>query len=729
MDSLINKVLVLCPKGLEDLLKVELALITGVEAKMQLSGVSIDLTLNQAYQVILWSRLANRVLWVVNEGKIKTADDIYRLALQVTWYQHFDVNSRFRVDFSGTNALIKNSNFGGMKVKDAIVDQFRDRSDERPSVDRREPDVLINVRLHKGEAQYSIDLSGDSLHRRGYRPESGKAPLKENLAAAILMRAGWKEDDAGEFPPSFVDPMCGSATFLIEAAMMATDRAPALTRGRFGFLKWRMHDEDAWEMALSSAWERHEAALKNCRSRFIGYDADPKVVVTAMNNIKRSGLDKLIHVEKRALADFSVPEKIKPGLLVTNPPYGERLGEVASLTGLYQCLGEKIKACLLGWQAAIFTGMPQLGFALGLQSKKQYKFFNGAIPTQLLLFDVNEGSQRRTQLSSANSAHQPDSIFAFPVANKKRAEMFANRLKKNINKFEKWANKKGIECYRVYDADMPEYSVAIDRYGDWVHVQEYAAPKSVDEQAAQERFEEVLSVLPVVMKVDSKKIVTKQRTRQKGKAQYVKQAEIGHKYAVNEFGCRLMVNLTDYLDVGLFLDHRPMRKWIQAHAKGKRFLNLFCYTGAATVHAVKGGATSSLSIDLSQNYLDWAKENLLANGFSDTRHEYLSADCLYWLKKSHDHFELIFLDPPTFSNSKKMVGVLDVQRDHVDMIRNAMRILTKDGTLIFSNNLRNFQLDESALSDFIIENVSAQSIDEDFKRNAKIHQCWFIRHQ
>jgi len=721
-------VLVLCPKGLEYLLHEEVKSITGIEGKVVLSGLSLILTLKQMYQVILWSRLANRVLWHLAEGQVRTADDLYDLTSTIAWNDHFSVATSFIVDFSGTSAAIKNSNFGGMRVKDAIVDQFRQNLGDRPSVDKKNPEVQINVRLHKGQVRVSMDLSGDSLHRRGYRSEGGKAPLKENLAAALLLRSGWKKTETGCFPSSLIDPMCGSGTFLIEAAMMATDRAPALTRGQFGFLKWNGHDSKEWEATLSEAWERHEKALSNCKIRFFGYDADLKIVQVALNNIRRAGFDKLIHVEKRALADFNIPASLSPGLLITNPPYGERLGDVASLNGLYLCLGDKVKEHLPGWQVAVFTGTPQLGFSLGLQSKKQYKFFNGAIPSQLLLFDINKENRNQSSQFESRSDDENVSLFEFPVANKKRAEMFVNRLNKNLKKRRKWAKIEGIECYRVYDADMPEYSVAIDIYGMWVHVQEYAPPKSIDERSAEERFQEVLSVLPAVMKVDRKHIVTKQRIQQKGRAQYEKQAALGRKYAVNEYGCRLMVNLTDYLDVGLFLDHRPIRRWIQNNAKGKRFLNLFCYTGAATVHAVKGGATFSVSVDLSKTYLDWAKENLLANGFRDAKHRYENADCLEWLKHCNEHFELIFLDPPTFSNSKKMRGVLDVQRDHVFMVKNAMKLLTKGGVLVFSTNLRKFTLDEGLSSLFDIENISSKTIDEDFKRNARIHHCWLIRH-
>ena len=394
--------------------------------------------------------------------------------------------------------------------------------------------------------------------------------------------------------------------------------------------------------------------------------------------------------------------------------------------GLYQALGEAVRKHLPGWRLGVFTGAPELGHAIGLRSHKQYRFFNGKIPAQLLLFDVSDANSVRPREVTA-----PGELHA-RISHPERAQMLANRLKKNLKTLGQWARKQNIQCYRLYDADMPEFAMAIDIYGDRVHVQEYAAPKSVDEKSARERLAEALAVIPEALSVAPEHVVCKQRQRQAGTRQYEKQAATGEFIQVDELGSRLRVNLRDYLDTGLFLDHRPVRRWLREHARNRRFLNLFCYTGAATVQAVAGGASRSLSLDMSNTYVDWARDNLALNGANPEKHRVEQADCLKWLadKPSPDQrFDLIFMDPPTFSNSARMQGVLDIQRDHGRLIRQAMTRLTADGVLVFSNNFRRFRLDEDLGEQFEVENVTPSTLDKDFQRNPRIHQCWHIRHR
>lgn len=309
------------------------------------------------------------------------------------------------------------------------------------------------------------------------------------------------------------------------------------------------------------------------------------------------------------------------------------------------------------------------------------------------------------------------------------ASAFANRIKKNLARLKSWREWEGVSCFRVYDRDIPEYAVAVDVYEDWVHVQEYRAPKTIPEATAQRRLAQVMAVLPDTLKVPAERIVLKVRARQKGKTQYEKLATQQHFHEVHEGGARLLVNFTDYLDTGLFLDHRPIREWIQAHSRGKRFLNLFAYTGAASVHAALGGAIRSYTVDMSATYLDWAQRNFALNDIAlDGKHEFEQADCTAWLKRGGPTYDLIFMDPPTFSNSKRMRGVFDVQRDHVFLIRAAMRRLAPGGTLIFSNNYRGFKLDAGALAEFAVEDITADTIPPDFARRPDIHCCFRIRH-
>ena len=316
---------------------------------------------------------------------------------------------------------------------------------------------------------------------------------------------------------------------------------------------------------------------------------------------------------------------------------------------------------------------------------------------------------------------------------------FANRLRKNHTHLAKWARRKGIHAYRVYDADLPHYALAVDLYptiedGLHLHVQEYAPPKSIDPEKAATRLAEALAALQIHFDVPDENIHLKRRRIQKGDAQYQKLNDEQRMFAVEEHGCALWINFDDYLDTGLFLDHRPLRQRIGQEAAGKRVLNLFCYTGAGTIHAACGGAVQTMSVDLSTTYLNWAGENLRLNHFesdSDT-HRLIRADCLEWLaqqvRSSHPpEFDLIFCDPPSFSNSKKMDGVLDVQRDHVGMIEHCVRLLAPDGVLYFSNNYQRFKLDSEALQHLKVQDITTQTLDEDFKRPPPAHRAWRIQ--
>ncbi len=308
-------------------------------------------------------------------------------------------------------------------------------------------------------------------------------------------------------------------------------------------------------------------------------------------------------------------------------------------------------------------------------------------------------------------------------------EMFANRLRKNIRHLGKWARREGVTCYRVYDADLPEYAIAIDLYDGWAHVQEYAAPPTVDPGRAEARFKDALAAIPEILGIPAARVVSKVRQRQKGLAQYERLATTNEFRVIHEGSLRFLVNLTDYLDTGIFLDHRPTRAMIRELAAGRRFLNLFAYTGTASVYAAAGGADTTTTVDLSAVYLDWARRNMALNGFTEgPRHRFVRADCLSWLATPRpERYHVIFLDPPTFSNSKRMgQRTFEVQRDHATLLRLAMGLLTRDGVLLFSNNFRQFKLDRAALSSLAVEDVSAATIPQDFQRNPRIHSCWRI---
>lgn len=716
-----------CPKGLEALLAQEAGGLGLEEVREQPAALRGRGSLEVAYRLCLWSRLANRVLLVLARTPVSDAESLYAAVHALDWSEHLAANGSLAVEFSGRGAGIDNSHFGALKVKDAIVDQLRARFGQRPDIDKLNPQVRVHAHLERGELVLSLDLSGHSLHQRGYRLQQGAAPLKENLAAAILIRAGWPERAArGE---ALSDPMCGVGTFLVEAGMMAADLAPNLKREQWGFSHWLGHVPALWKKLHDEARERAAAGLAKTPLWIRGYEADPRLIQPARNNIERAGLADWVKIYQGELATFAPrPDQGQTGLVVCNPPYGERLGDEASLLYLYQHLGERLRQQCAGWDAAVFTGAPELGKRMGIRSHKQYAFWNGALPCKLLLFRVTadqfvtgERGERRAA-EAAGEAPAP-SQASEPARLSGGGQMFANRLQKNLKQLGKWAKKAGVECYRLYDADMPEYAVAVDLYRDWVHVQEYAAPRSIDPQKAQTRLLDALAAIPVALGISSDKVVIKRRERQSGTRQYERQDQQGRFMEVSEGGVKLLVNLTDYLDTGLFLDHRPLRLRIQREAAGKRFLNLFCYTATATVHAARGGARSTTSVDLSKTYLDWARRNLALNGFSD-KQRLEQGNVMQWLAEDRGEYDLIFIDPPTFSNSKRMEGVFDVQRDQVELIDLAMARLATGGVLYFSNNFRKFVLDEGLQARYQVEEVSEQTLDPDFVRNPKIHRAW-----
>lgn len=692
-------------RGLEELLKSELETLGAQGCKVVQGGVHFEGDDRLMYKSLLWSRLASRILLPLNEFKVHSDLDLYMGVMAIDWPSIFGVEKTFAVHFSGLNDEIRNSQYGALKVKDAIVDSFTRKMDERPNVAKQQPDIRVNVFLQRDTASVALDLSGEGLHQRGYRDLAGQAPLKENLAAAIVMRSGWQ---AGT---PMVDPMCGSGTLLIEAAMIAGDRAPGLHRQHWGFTAWEKFDEALWRELTTEAQVRTRRAVQETTSRFFGSDIDRRVIEMAKSNARRAGVAELISFDASEVGKLKNPLPEGPvGTILSNPPYGERLESEPALIALHNLLGRIAKTQFGGWQLSLFSGSPELLSCLQLRAERQFKAKNGPL----------ECVQKNYQL-----AENPQGAGGAQIA-----EDFANRLRKNVKKLEKWAKQQGIECYRLYDADLPEYNVAVDRYGSKIVVQEYAPPKTIDAQKARQRLFDVINATLSVLDISSSQLILKTRERQKGTSQYEKLAQKGEFLMVEEFNAKFWVNLTDYLDTGLFLDHRIARKMLGEMSQGKDFLNLFAYTGTASVHAGLGGARSTTTVDMSRTYLEWAEKNLRVNGLTGRQHRLIQADCLSWLSNADEQFDVIFIDPPTFSNSKRMAESFDVQRDHLALMKDLKRILRRNGTIMFSNNKRGFQMDAEGLSKLGLsaKEITSQTLSQDFARNRQIHNCWLITH-
>ena len=710
-----------CSRGLESLLADELMALGCEDARPAVGRVKALADHATLYRVLIETRLANRWLLLLSEARVETADELSAWLTQLDWSEHLSAQGSLLVDVNGTARGLRHTHDTALRVKDAVVDFFRAHGGLRPRVDRERPDIRLHLRLEKGRASLYLDLGGGSLHQRGYRLAVGQAPLKENLAAALLLRAGWPVLAAQG--AALLDPFCGSGTLLAEAALMAKQLAPGLLRTEHPVARWLGHRPALLQQALDEAVARREAC-KDLPVKIFGSDRDPQVIEQAKANLARAGLDSLIELQIRPFAQLP-PAPVEAGLVITNPPYGERLDEIETLMPLYASLGETLLDKYPGWRLALLTSEEALARQILLAPYKKYPLKNASLDCQLYLFDLPQDGQatRQGRVLPVDEATKS----APPLVVSEATQMFANRVKKNLRHLSRWVKREGIEAWRVYDADLPDFALAIDCYLDQVHVQEYAPPAKVDPQKAAQRLQEAMQVLPEILGVPPEQLHLKQRKRQTGRQQYEKLAQQQAFFAVREGAAKVWVNLTDYLDSGLFLDHRPVRRQIYQQAQGKRFLNLFCYTGVASIQAALGGAVRTTSVDMSHTYLDWFKRNLTLNQLDLTRHAAVQANCLEWLQQDRGVYDLIFMDPPSFSNSKRMQGVLDVQRDHEQLIEWAMRRLSSEGLLIFSTNLRRFKLSEQVAQRWEVKNITAQSFDPDFERNQRIHQCFEIR--
>ena len=766
--------------GMEPLLEKELRELGARQVKVRRAGVAFRGELALAYRACLWSRVANRVLYPLARFDAASPEALYAGVRTVDWSRHLDLEGTFAVDFQSRNSRISHDHFGALKSKDAVVDQFREAMGDRPSVSVDRPSMRINVHVENDRAVVSLDLSGESLHRRGYRIQAVEASLKENLAAAILLRAGWQEIAATG--GALLDPMCGAATLGIEAALIAGRVAPGLMRGYFGFLGWRGHDSKLWEHLLAEARRIADQSRQRIPP-ILCSDRAQSAIAVARANIQRAGLERHIRLECRDIASPPPDLPRSPaGLVVMNPPYGERLGREHEIAELYATIGETLRLHYPGWRAALFTGNPRL--RVDLRPERSYRLFNGKIRCELALFAIRSAvpaaptsGERTVTADGTGGGGDTDS----PAIRGQRspepsgweetlapgAVEFANRLRKNLRQRAKWARKNGVACYRLYDADLPDYAFAIDLYtttagARWSLIQEYAPPATVDPERAAGRRRAARTVVSRILEIPLSRVIRKTRRRQRHRSQYERLGSTERYLMVQEGDARFWVNLNDQLDTGLFLDHRRVRALVAELAPGRDFLNLFSYTATATVWAALAGARSTTSVDLSRRYCEWAARNLELNGIGGPEHRVVRADCRRWLETDglralpdesrggsdspageradpwrrgqprgaarHRRFGVILLDPPTFSNSKEMRGTLDLERDHVALLRSVAPLLTTDGTLIFTTHARRFRLDPAVFSVFDVDPIPEQQLlPRDFRRRPARLMGWRLR--
>lgn len=719
-----------CSLNQADLVAKEAEEAGASEIRQTKAGVEFVGTLEAGYRFCMYSRISTRLLEAIYlDDDVADTDELYESTLNIPWEEYITPQTTIKVTKTAQDCpYITNSHFAALRVKDGIIDRIKSKfDDERPNVDTENPDVTIHIHLHQNRAIWYLDFSGEGMQQRGYRVDQTDAVLKEHLAAALLYRSEWKKSITEETSGVLLDPFAGSGTILIEAALIASDTAPGLVRkSPFAFTKLPSYNEELWQSIVKEAEEKREKAIDERDIYIYGSDLSPKAIRICEENAKAAGVREFIDLQVKDFNDYSEDDKPKceMGYIVTDPPYGVRMKE-KDIENLYYDIGEKLSNVFKGWKATIMAADSELLSNIALKPERVNSLYNGSLFCQAAHYSIFTDEEKEEM--KRKSLEKKKERLNTPLS--AGAEMAYNRLVKNIKELKGEMEKEGVTCYRIYDADMPEYSAAIDIYENkWINLSEYEAPSSINPEDAERRLNELIYATERATGIDIETIYVKQRSRMKGKSQYNRLASSSRFNIVHENGLNILVNFQDYLDTGIFLDHRLIRKYIQENSENKRFLNLFCYTGTATLNAIKGGAVSTVSVDASSTYLDWAMENLRVNGYPTVIDNYFyKSDVMDYLFGTYDKFDLIFCDPPTFSNSK-MRATFDVQRDHKKLIRACMMHLDPGGLLIFSNNFRRFKLSEEILDEFVVKDITEETIGEDF-RDKKIHHTYLIRNK
>ena len=754
-----------CLSGLEASLADELKRLGIKRVRPLGGGVAFFCDVRHALSACLWSRLASRVLVVVGRVNAGDANLLYEGVRRLPWEDVIVEGASMAVQAHGMNDELRNTRFTALKVKDAVCDRLREVRGERPDVDTASADATVDVRVREGRATISLDLSGESLYHRSYlASEDGPdAPLSCALAAGLLALSGWR--GRGSRGEACVDPACGDGFLVVEAASVACDLAPGLTRERWGFFGWKQSQPELWNELIYEADDRFERGLSSATApgaldgpasappdpayaRFAGASTSSPAIARARAHAKRAGLRQAVSIEP---ADAQNVDELV-GRVCAAAGKVRGLEETTCTVASVLATGERsqsdaraqaeaasfVRAASAAPAGSTFAvaGGEGVDARFGSHPVVHAKLGRDRVETEAFVFD--EPPVKAHEVIVPDSAGGAEHVVEVLEPS---SEQFAARLHKTAKERRKWARREGVSCYRVYDADLPDYAVAIDVYpgaGDaegnlYLHIAEYAAPSTIDPGKAQRRYDDVLALAPVVLGVRPDHVFSKVRRRDKGGGQYREAGRRSYVTQVREDGYLFEVDLAGYLDTGLFLDHRLTRELVGSKAEGKRFLNLFAYTGTASVHAAGGGAKSTSTVDLSQTYLDWAERNMAANGFDGDEHTFERGDVMSWIteaRRTGRRFDLVFVDPPTFSNSKAMgKRTWDVQRDHVELLIGVSRLLSEEGEAVFSCNLRSFKPDEEALAKYgvTLEDITSQTIPHDFERNPRIHKCYLVK--
>jgi 23S rRNA (guanine2445-N2)-methyltransferase / 23S rRNA (guanine2069-N7)-methyltransferase len=711
----------------------------------------------------VWLRTAGRVLLVVDRFEAKDFDTLFERTKSAEWERWIPPMGSFHVRGRSVKSDLSSVPACQRTVKKAIAERLLKAHDVSELPESGET-YDVEISLVKNEAILTLDTSGSGLHRRGYRRLVGEAPLRETIAAGLILLSFWKPGRP------LIDPFCGSGTIPIEAAMIGRNIAPGLKR-EFAAEAWTTFPRELWDQTRRVAKTRIEPELEE---RIVGTDISEEALNLARYHARRAGVEGDIHFQRREFSELL--SKRAYGCVVTNPPYAMRMGEWDEVAELYESMPNILRR-LKTWSHFIFTAYPEFERLVGQQADRRRKLYNSRIECTYFQYygprppregeernshvvekPIKEGEEREprvverpmqetalgdesaspsartsttspaatTSSASARSGRgSPQAFGGVGDKGREQAEVFANRLRKTSRHMRRWPTKRGITCFRLYDRDIPDTPLCVDRYEDCLHIAEYERPHDRTSAEHTDWLDLMAKTAGQVLEIPRERVFLKHRERQRGQEQYERFASRAKKFVVNEGGLKFRVNLSDYLDTGLFLDHRNTRDMVRKEAEGKRFLNLFCYTGSFTAYAANGGAATTTSIDLSSTYLRWTRDNLRLNDIPDAPHELIKADASEFMRRlpREPLFDLAMVDPPTFSNSKSTETDWDVGRRHVELLNEVLMRLSPGGVLYFSTNFRRFKLDESALLASQIREISNRTVPEDF-RNKRIHRCW-----
>ncbi len=700
--------------GLEACVKRELQDMGFADAKVYSPG-RIIFSANPAAIVTanLHLRTADRVLLVIGMFAANDFDELFEGTRALAWDKWIPADGQFPVRGRSYKSQLTSVPAVQRTVKKAIVEQLMAAHKTETLGETSTAAYAIEVALRDNTALLTLDTTGAGLNKRGYRAAAGPAPLKETLAAAMIQLSFWKPDRP------LIDPFCGSGTIAIEAAMIGRNIAPGLKRS-FSAELWPAIDAELW----TDAREKAEAAIiPNLPQRIIANDIEPKAISLASYHAELAGVTDDIHFQAKPFEDLTSNREY--GCVICNPPYGRRLRETPDIAAVYNAMPEVFRM-LKTWSFYVLTSM-DLEKILSQKADRRRKLYNGQI--ECTYYQFHGPRPPKPGAPPVEEEDQPEPEAAFGGVTEKGSEqvdIFINRLKKMARHRRRWPNK-GISCYRVYNRDIPEIPLAVDIYEDCLHIAEYDRPHERTAAGHVDWLEMLSAAAGEAMGIDAAKVYLKRRQRQRGTDQYDKAADQRNVYRVHEGELIFEVDLASYLDTGLFLDHRITRGMVRDESAGKRMLNLFAYTGAFSVYAAAGGAATTTTVDLSKTYLNWAKRNMVANGFTSDQHRFVQSDTMGYLADhaAGEHFDIAVIDPPTFSNSKRTEGVFDIQLDYADLINATARLMSKGGVIYFSTNFRKFRFDAAALGGMVAEEITDKTVPEDFA-NKRTHRCWRI---